>query len=190
MILVIDNYDSFTYNLVQYFAELGSEPIVFRNDEKSAVEIVAMKPKGIVLSPGPGRPEQAGIMNELISKSTEAHLPILGVCLGHQGIAQVFGARIVHAPTLMHGKTSEILHDSSVLYRDIPCPFTATRYHSLMIDPATLSPEFSVSARTDGDVIMGIQHRTRPIYGVQYHPESIMTAHGKSILGNFLATLR
>ncbi len=190
MLILLDNYDSFTYNLVQYLAELGDEPRVIRNDEKSVDEIMKLKPKGLVLSPGPGRPENAGIMNDLIVRVVREDLPLLGVCLGHQAIGQVFGGKIIHAPTLMHGKTSEISHNNSVLYKKVPSPFTATRYHSLVIDPATLSKEFTVTATTDNQVIMGIEHKKRKIFGVQYHPESILTTYGKQILENFLSTLK
>ncbi len=187
MLLLLDNYDSFTYNLYQYLAELGAEVNVIRNDAVSVDQIMAMKLKGIVLSPGPGRPEQAGIMNKLITANS-GKIPMLGVCLGHQAIGQVYGGSITYAPELMHGKTSAVEHDKSKLYANVPSPFTATRYHSLVIDPKTLSKEFTRTAWT-GDVIMGIQHRALPIYGVQFHPESIMTTHGKQILKNFLETL-
>ncbi len=185
MIVMIDNYDSFTYNVVQYLAELGAELRVFRNDAITVEQVEKMKPKGLVLSPGPGRPENAGIMNELI-RSLSCHIPTLGVCLGHQGISQVFGATITYAPTLMHGKTSAIIHDGSRLYRDIPSPFVATRYHSLVVDRRTLGEQFRVTAWTADEVVMGIEHRDLPIYGVQYHPESILTTCGKDILRNFL----
>ena len=188
MILMIDNYDSFTYNLVQYLAELGAEVIVYRNDEITVKDVVTIQPRGIVLSPGPGRPENAGIIQTLI-KEVAGQIPILGVCLGHQAIAQVFGATISYAPTLMHGKTSEIYHDNSTLYEDVPSPFTATRYHSLVVERDSLPKEFHVTAWTDDNVIMGIEHRNLPLYGVQFHPESIMTSHGKVILGNFLKAL-
>lgn len=189
MLILLDNYDSFTYNLYQYLAELGSAPRVIRNDELTVAQLLALAPTGIILSPGPGRPEKAGIMNDLIREAAKRTVPLLGVCLGHQGIGQVFGASIVHAPTIMHGKISSIRHDQSRLYQDVPNPFAATRYHSLVIDPPSLPGDFFVTATTDDDVIMGIQHRTLPIYGVQYHPESIMTIHGKTVLANFLATL-
>ncbi len=188
MILLLDNYDSFTYNVVQYLGELGAELKVVRNDAATAASLLDEHPTGIVLSPGPGRPENAGIMPVLIEKAA-GRIPILGICLGHQAIGQVFGARITYAPTLMHGKTSEVLHDESFLYRDVPSPFTATRYHSLVIDPATLPAELAVTARTADGVIMGVQHRALPIVGVQFHPESILTTHGKTILRNFLRSL-
>ena len=185
MILMFDNYDSFTYNVVQYLAELGADVKVVRNDELTVPRIQALKPKGLVLSPGPGRPENAGIMDDLIRTMAES-VPTLGICLGHQGIAQVYGARIVHAPTLMHGKVSEIHHNQSTLYAGVPSPFSATRYHSLMVEHDSLSKEFVVTSWTAENVIMGIAHRRRPIFGVQFHPESIMTPHGKTILKNFL----
>ncbi|MFQ6009074.1 MAG: anthranilate synthase component II [Candidatus Zixiibacteriota bacterium] len=188
MIVMIDNYDSFTYNLVQYLGELGADIRVFRNDDITVQDIVTLKPRGLVLSPGPGRPERAGIMLDLI-KAAAGRIPILGVCLGHQAIAQAYGARIGYAPRLMHGKTSEIFHDNSILYRGVPSPFMATRYHSLVVDRDSLSDDFQVTAWTDDNVIMGINHRTLPLYGVQFHPESIMTPHGKVILRNFLETL-
>lgn len=188
MLLLLDNYDSFTYNLYQYLAELGAEVNVIRNDAVTVADILRMNLHGIVLSPGPGRPEQAGIMNDLI-KANNGKIPMLGVCLGHQAIGQVYGGTITYAPELMHGKTSEVEHNKSKLYADIPSPFTATRYHSLVIDPVTLSKDFTHTAWT-GKVIMGIQHRSLPIYGVQFHPESIMTIHGKQILKNFLDTLK
>lgn len=188
MIVLIDNYDSFTYNVVQYLAELGAELAVYRNDELSAKEVLDLSPTAIVLSPGPGRPEQAGMINELV-KSAAGTLPLLGICLGHQSLAQVFGGTIGYAPTIMHGKTSEIHHDSSALFQNVPSPFIATRYHSLIIERESLPPEFIISAWTDDDVIMGIRHRTLPLLGVQFHPESIMTPDGKTILKNFLESL-
>lgn len=189
MILMLDNYDSFTYNVVQYLAELGADLKVYRNDAVTVEQVQKMKAKGIVLSPGPGRPENAGIMNELI-RAFAGKVPILGICLGHQAIGQVFGGKIGYAPTLMHGKTSEILHDSSVLFEKVPSPFVATRYHSLVIEPKTLPKEFNVTGWTADKVIMAIQHKQMPLYGVQFHPESILTTEGKKILGNFLRTIR
>ncbi len=188
MIFVLDNYDSFTYNLVQYLAELGARLEVYRNDVISVDDVQALKPRGIVLSPGPGRPERAGVMNDLV-KELAGKVPIMGVCLGHQSIAQVFGARITYAPTLMHGKTSPIRHDGSTLFKGIPTPFEATRYHSLTIERRSLSRSFKITADTTDRVIMGIQHRDYPLYGVQFHPESIMTKDGKAILKNFLDSL-
>ena len=188
MILMLDNYDSFTYNVVQYLSELGADLLVYRNDAITVDEARNLRPKGIVLSPGPGRPENAGVMNQLIG-DLSGKVPILGICLGHQGIGQVFGARIGYAPTLMHGKTSDILHDSSMLFRKVSSPFVATRYHSLVIEPGTLPKEFAVTAWTADNVIMAIQHKSMPLYGVQFHPESIMTTEGKKILSNFLESL-
>jgi anthranilate synthase/aminodeoxychorismate synthase-like glutamine amidotransferase len=188
MIFMLDNYDSFTYNLVQYLAELGAELKVARNNEVTVEAVLAMKPVGIVVSPGPGRPENAGILQELI-KAAAGRIPVLGVCLGHQGMAQVHGARIAYAPTIMHGKTSEIHHDGSMLFRGIESPFTATRYHSLVVEPESLPAVFKVTAWTDDKVIMGIAHEEYPLYGVQFHPESILTLCGKQMLGNFLESL-
>lgn len=185
MLLMLDNYDSFTYNLVQYLGELGAEFIVKRNDKISVDEIANLNPAGIVLSPGPGRPENAGIMNELISAMT-GKVPILGVCLGYQAIAQVHGATIDYAPTLMHGKTSQIIHDHSTLFKNVPNPFTATRYHSLIVDKGTLSENFKITAHTGDDIIMAIEDNEQKLYGLQFHPESIMTPEGKVILNNFL----
>lgn len=189
MILLLDNYDSFTYNLFQYLAELGAAVEVFRNDQIDVNEIEQLAPQAVVLSPGPGRPEKAGIMNRLI-KHVAGTIPILGVCLGHQALAQVYGARIGYAPTLMHGKTSEVTHDGSGIFSGIPSPFVATRYHSLVIEPDSLPAVFKVTAETADGVIMGIRHRSLPLHGVQFHPESIMTPHGKDLLRNFLGTLQ
>ncbi|HOD65773.1 MAG TPA: aminodeoxychorismate/anthranilate synthase component II [candidate division Zixibacteria bacterium] len=185
MILLLDNYDSFTYNLFQYLAELGAQVEVIRNDRMEPGAVWRRRPAAIVLSPGPGRPENAGIMNRLIAE-VGGSIPVLGVCLGHQAIAQVYGARIVSAPTLMHGKTSAITHDRSALFAGIDSPFTATRYHSLMVAPAGLPRVFKVTARSADGVIMALQHRRRPLYGVQFHPESILTAAGRRLLANFL----
>ncbi len=184
MLLLLDNYDSFTYNLSQYLGELGADVQVFRNDEITIDKIQEMTPSAIVLSPGPGRPENAGIMNALINQLAGT-VPILGVCLGHQAIGQVYGAKITYAPTLMHGKTSEISHNGATLFEGVPSPFTATRYHSLVIEKNTLPKQFTVTAWTD-DVIMGIEQKDKHLYGVQFHPESILTKEGKTILNNFL----
>jgi anthranilate synthase component II len=185
MILMLDNYDSFTYNVVQYLAELGADVRVVRNDQGTVAEILRMKPAGVVLSPGPGRPENAGIMNELI-RSAEDSIPILGVCLGLQAIAQVHGARIGYAPTLMHGKVSQIEHDGSRLFTAVPSPFPATRYHSLIVERMTLGPEFAITAWTSDQIVMGSAHRSRPLFGVQFHPESIGSPVGPRIVENFL----
>ncbi len=185
MIVVIDNYDSFTYNLVQYFGELGVEIEVFRNDKITVDHIEAIQPSRIVISPGPGTPLDAGISNQLIERMG-ASTPILGVCLGHQCIGHVFGGEIVRAPRLMHGKTSQIHHQGDGLFENIPSPFEATRYHSLIINqPVPQSLE--ITARTDADEIMGVRHRVYPIFGVQFHPESFLTQHGMQILRNFLS---
>jgi anthranilate synthase/aminodeoxychorismate synthase-like glutamine amidotransferase len=184
-VLVIDSYDSFVYNLVQYLGELGAEPQVVRNDQVTVAEALAMKPDAVLLSPGPGRPEDAGILCEAITAFAEAGVPVLGVCLGHQAIGHVFGATVVRAPWLMHGKTSSIEHEGDGVFAGLPSPLTATRYHSLVIDPATMPDCLQVTAHTD-DVIMGIRHRELPIEGVQFHPESILTESGHDLLRNFL----
>jgi anthranilate synthase/aminodeoxychorismate synthase-like glutamine amidotransferase len=185
VILMIDNYDSFTWNLVQYLQELGQEVEVARNDTLDASGIESLGPKGIVISPGPGTPDDAGVSLEAIRRFS-GRLPILGVCLGHQAIGQAFGGRIVRAPTLMHGKTSPITHDDGALYRGLPNPFEATRYHSLVVDPRSVPSALVVTATTDGDVIMGLRHRSHPTEGVQFHPESILTIAGKDLMRNFL----
>lgn len=188
MLVMVDNYDSFTYNLVQYFAELGVMPHVYRNDALSVSELSALNPTGIVISPGPGRPEDAGI-SEAVIRTFGHHVPLLGVCLGHQAIGQVFGAAVVHAPTLVHGKTSPVFHESQGVFAHLPSPFAATRYHSLVVDRDTLPDCLIPTAWTADGVLMGMQHREYPIYGVQFHPESILTVHGKDILRNFLELL-
>jgi anthranilate synthase/aminodeoxychorismate synthase-like glutamine amidotransferase len=188
MILVIDNYDSFTWNLVQYLEELGEKVEVSRNDAIDGDGIEARRPRALVLSPGPKTPDDAGVTLEAVRRFS-GRLPILGVCLGHQAIGQAFGGRVVRAPTLMHGKTSPIEHDGRTLFRDLPSPFDATRYHSLVVDPASIPPELEVSARTADGVVMGLRHRTHPTEGVQFHPESILTGHGKALLANFLHLL-
>ena len=185
MILVIDNYDSFTFNLVQYLGELGAELQVVRNDAISLADLRRLALAGIVLSPGPGRPEDAGICVPLV-RELAGQVPILGVCLGHQAIGLAFGARIVGAPTLVHGKVSEIEHDGRTVFSAIGNPFSATRYHSLLVESDTLPDCLEVSART-GDLVMGLRHRSYPIEGVQFHPESILTGEGKKILANFLS---
>lgn len=195
MIIVIDNYDSFTYNLVQYLGELGSElPVaseirVYRNDQIDIERIATLAPDGIVISPGPGRPEDAGISQELI-RQLGATFPILGVCLGHQSIGQVFGGKIISAPVLMHGKTSEIHHTGVGVFRGLPNPFLATRYHSLAIERQSCPEELEITAWVDDGTIMGVRHRNYPhIEGVQFHPESILTSAGKQLLRNFLESL-
>ena len=191
MILMIDNYDSFTYNLVQYFGELKATMKVYRNDALSVKDIERMKPTGIVISPGPGRPEEAGITVAVIRKLA-GKIPILGVCLGHQGIGYAFGGKIIQAKHLMHGKTSMIQHKSTDIFKNIPSPFEATRYHSLVIDPKSLPECLEVTAWTnDKDKeIMGLRHKTFPLWGVQFHPESILTREGMKILKNFLSLTR
>lgn len=185
---MLDNYDSFTYNLVQYLESLGAELKVVRNDELTVEQILDLVLSAIVLSPGPGRPEVSGVMNDLI-RAAAGKLPILGVCLGHQAIAQVYGGRIGYAPAIMHGKTSRITHDGSALFAGVESPFEATRYHSLTVEPESLPKEIKVTARTDDGVVMGLQHRELPLYGVQFHPESILTKSGMRILRNFLESI-
>ena len=185
MILLIDNYDSFTYNLYHYLGELGVEVRVFRNDKITLEEIEALGPEKIVISPGPCTPKEAGISCDVIRKFGPT-IPTLGVCLGHQSIGAAFGGEIVRAPTIMHGKMSEIFHDSQTIFRDLKNPFSGMRYHSLVIDPERLPEELSVSARTSDGVIMGVRHKSCPIEGVQFHPESILTEEGKRLLKNFL----
>ena len=185
MLLMIDNYDSFTYNLVQYFGELGEEVRVYRNDAITLKEIAAMRPDRIVVSPGPCSPAQAGISVALI-REFAGKIPILGVCLGHQSIAAAFGGEVHHAKTLMHGKTSSIHHDGTGLFRGLPDPFTATRYHSLAINRETLPACLAITAWSEDGEIMGVRHREHRIEGVQFHPESILTEHGRLLLKNFL----
>jgi anthranilate synthase/aminodeoxychorismate synthase-like glutamine amidotransferase len=186
MLLIIDNYDSFTYNLVQYFSVLGCDVHVKRNDEITISEIEALKPERICISPGPGRPENAGISSELI-RQLGSKKPILGVCLGHQCIGAVFGGEVVAAPRLMHGKTSPVRHQGAGVFADLPNPFDATRYHSLIVRRETLPACLEITAETVEGEVMGLQHREYPIHGVQFHPESILTAEGMKLLGNFLA---
>lgn len=196
MIIVIDNYDSFTYNLVQYLGELGAEfPVasviqVYRNDQISLEQIRQLQPEGIVISPGPGRPEDAGISLEIIRQLGQT-VPILGVCLGHQSIGQVFGGQIVSAPELMHGKTSQVTHTGEGVFRGLDNPMTATRYHSLVIEPQTCPEVLEITAWVEDGTIMGVRHRNYPhIEGVQFHPESVLTTLGKQLLRNFLTQLQ
>ncbi len=189
MLLMIDNYDSFTYNLVQYFAELGAEVEVKRNDEISVAQIAALQPDQIVVSPGPCTPNEAGVSVAAI-REFAGKIPILGVCLGHQSIGQAFGGKIVHAKQLMHGKTSLIHHLNNSVFTGLPSPFTATRYHSLVIERATLPECLEITAWTDDGEIMGVRHKTLPVHGVQFHPESILTEHGHAMLKNFLEGAR
>ncbi len=186
MILVIDNYDSFTFNLVQYLGEMGHTLKVFRNDAVTTEEIEQLAPQSIVISPGPGRPENSGIIIQLI-REFSGRIPILGVCLGHQAIGAAFGGDIVPAPRIMHGKTSDILHDGRTIFRGLPNPFCATRYHSLVVSPETLPGCLEISARTEDGVIMGLRHREMTVEGVQFHPESILTEAGKKLLSNFVS---
>lgn len=186
-VLVIDSYDSFVYNLVQYLGELGAEPIVVRNDQVSVDEAVALVPDGVLLSPGPGRPEDSGIICDAIGAFAERGVPVFGVCLGHQAIGHVYGASVVNAPQLMHGKTSPIEHDGTGVFAGLPSPITATRYHSLTLDPATIPDVLHVTARTGDGVVMGVRHRQLDVEGVQFHPESILTGVGHDLLRNFLA---
>jgi anthranilate synthase/aminodeoxychorismate synthase-like glutamine amidotransferase len=193
MVFVLDNYDSFTYNLVQYMGELGAEMVIRRNDELTPEEVEAMRPERILISPGPCTPQDAGISMELIRHFAELgqaggrRVPILGVCLGHQAIGATFGGNVIRAPKLMHGKTSEVEHDGKTIFAGIPAAMTCTRYHSLIVSDEGLPEELTVSARTaDGETIMALRHRELPIEGVQFHPESVLTVHGKEIIRNFL----
>jgi len=184
-VLLVDNYDSFTYNLYQYLGELGAEVRVVRNDELSAEAAVALSPDRIVISPGPGTPDQAGITLDLIRRAA-GRIPVLGVCLGHQALGQAFGGDVRRAPKLMHGKTSEIHHDGKGLFAGLPDPFTATRYHSLVVERDSVPGSLEISAWTDDGIVMGLRHREYPLEGVQFHPESILTTVGKDLLRNFL----
>jgi anthranilate synthase/aminodeoxychorismate synthase-like glutamine amidotransferase len=184
-ILLVDNYDSFTYNLYQYLGELGSQTRVIRNDELSAEAALALGPSAVVISPGPGNPDQAGISLDLIRQAA-GRVPLLGVCLGHQALGQAFGGRVVRAPKLMHGKVSSIHHDGRTVFAGLPDPFTATRYHSLVVDRASVPDSLEISAWTEDGLVMGLRHREHPLEGVQFHPESILTTEGKQLLRNFL----
>ncbi len=186
MLLVIDNYDSFPYNLVQYFGELGADPQVKRNDAITPEEVEKLKPKRIVISPGPGRPEDAGISMELIRR-LGSRVPLLGVCLGHQCIGEVYGGKVVRAGRLMHGKTSPIQHDGKGVFAKLPNPFEATRYHSLIVETESVPSCLEVSAETAEGEIMGLRHKEYPVHGVQFHPESILSKEGKDLLANFLS---
>lgn len=189
MILVIDNYDSFTYNLVHLVGQHTSELEVVRNDAVSTDEVGEMAPDGILISPGPGRPDEAGITEDVIRRFGE-HTPILGVCLGHQAIGEVFGGSIGHAPSLMHGKTSQVFHDASGILENVPQGFTATRYHSLIVERASIPDCLIVTARTEKDIVMGLRHRSWPVEGIQFHPESILTTEGPQIVENWLKSIR
>ncbi|MDH5680095.1 MAG: aminodeoxychorismate/anthranilate synthase component II [Spirochaetota bacterium] len=188
MILFIDNYDSFTYNLVQYIGEQDRDLLVYRNDKITVDEIKSLSPRGIVISPGPGTPLDAGISLSII-KELHGDFPIFGVCLGHQSIAQAFGGEVIGARDILHGKTSEVFHDGRSVFQGIDKPFTATRYHSLIVKRESLPDCFEISAWTEDDTIMGIRHKDYPVEGVQFHPESILTVAGKAIIGNFLHSL-
>lgn len=188
-VLVIDNFDSFVYNLVQYIGELGAEPIVFRNNAITIDEIRVLAPDGILISPGPGRPEDAGVSPEVI-RVLGPEIPLFGVCLGHQAIGQVFGGDVVRAPSLLHGKTSSVTHTGVGILEGLPSPFTATRYHSLVIAPESMPDELEVTATTEDGIVMAVRHRTYPIHGVQFHPEAILTEGGHGMLENFLRLCR
>ena len=187
-VLVIDSYDSFVYNLVQYLGELGAELVTVRNDQVTVDEALALGADAVLVSPGPGRPENSGIICEAIPAFGERGVPVLGVCLGHQAIGHVFGAHVVRASELMHGKTSEVEHDGAGMFRELRSPLTVTRYHSLVIEPESVPDELEVSATTADGTVMGVRHRELPIHGVQFHPESILTAGGHDLLRNFLLT--
>jgi len=186
MFILIDNYDSFTYNLFHFLGELGAEVVVHRNDAITAEEIVALAPEGIVISPGPCDPDKAGISLDVVAAAAEHEIPLLGVCLGHQALGQAMGGKVVRAPEPMHGKVSEIRHDGSGVFADLPTPFKATRYHSLSVDRASLPNTLSVTAESEDGVIMGVAHNELPLHGVQFHPESIASENGHSLLRNFL----
>ena len=189
-VLVIDNYDSFVYNLVQYLGELGAEPIVHRHDALPIEALVEVAPDAVLISPGPGRPEDAGVSNAAIRRFGEAGVPVLGVCLGHQAIGALYGGDVVRAPHVMHGKTSTITHDGRGVFAGVPNPFTATRYHSLVVDRSTVPDVLEITAESEDELVMGLRHRDFPIEGVQFHPESILTESGHRLLENFLALAR
>jgi anthranilate synthase/aminodeoxychorismate synthase-like glutamine amidotransferase len=190
MILLIDNYDSFTFNLVHFLGDLGAVCDVRRNDSLTAQQAIALQPEAIVLSPGPCTPNEAGICLDLIAAAADSRTPLLGVCLGHQAIGQAFGGAVIRAPAPMHGKTSAVSHDNTDLFEGLPSPFAATRYHSLIVERASLPPTLAITAQTEDGLIMGLAHRALPVWGVQFHPESIATRHGHDILRNFLALAR
>lgn len=189
MITLIDNYDSFTYNLVQYLGDLGADVRVHRNDQISVADVMKIKPQAIVISPGPSDPDHAGICLNLIKAAANENLPLLGVCLGHQAIGQAFGGKVIRAPSPMHGKTSIIKHGGASVFKNIPNPLKVTRYHSLVVERAGLPKALHVTAETDDGLIMGLHHEKLPIHGVQFHPESIVTEHGHAMLKNFLQML-
>jgi anthranilate synthase/aminodeoxychorismate synthase-like glutamine amidotransferase len=186
-VLVIDNYDSFVYNLVQYVGELGAEPVVRRHDDADVAQLRALDPDAVLVSPGPGRPQHAGVSNDAIRDFGERGIPVLGVCLGHQCIGQLYGGEVVRAPRVMHGKTSQIHHDGAGVFAGLPNPITATRYHSLVVERASVPAGLIVTAESEDGLVMGLRHRDHPIEGVQFHPESILTESGHDLLRNFLA---
>lgn len=187
-ILVIDNYDSFVFTLVGYIQQLGAETTVIRNDEYELDEVIKLAEEhdGVLVSPGPGAPAEAGVIIDTIRWAAEAKKPLLGVCLGHQAIAEAFGCTVTHAPELMHGKTSRLVHENVSVFKDVPCPFTATRYHSLAVVPETMPDVLETTSTTDNGIIMGLRHREAPMHGVQFHPESVLTESGYLMLGNWL----
>ena len=187
MLLLIDNYDSFTYNLAHYLGELGADVMVKRNDSMSVKDALSLRPSQIVLSPGPCTPKEAGICLDLVKGAAEKKIPLLGVCLGHQTIGMAFGGKVLKAPLPMHGKLSPIRHDGDSVFKGLPTPFSATRYHSLTVERDTMPDDLIITAETDGDVVMGIRHASLPVHGVQFHPESIATEYGHAMLKNFLA---
>ena len=188
-VLVIDNYDSFVYNLVQYLGELNAEPLVKRHDAITIDEVENISPDALLISPGPGNPKQAGISVDLI-KWAAGKIPVLGICLGHQCIGEAWGGKIIHAPQVMHGKTSLISHNETGLFKDIKSPFKATRYHSLIVDPTSFPNELEITAKTDAGLIMGLRHREFEIYGLQFHPESVLTSYGHKLIENFLLSVK
>jgi anthranilate synthase/aminodeoxychorismate synthase-like glutamine amidotransferase len=190
VLLILDNYDSFTYNIVQYVGELGVSPVVYRNDALTVDEAMALAPRAIIISPGPCTPAEAGISVSLVRAAVASGVPLLGVCLGHQAIGEALGATVVRADRLMHGKTTDVIHDGAGVFEGLPSPLTVMRYHSLVIAPSTVTPDLQVcgwsSDRPAGQEIMAVRHRSRPVHGVQFHPESVGTHHGRTLLGNFL----
>jgi anthranilate synthase/aminodeoxychorismate synthase-like glutamine amidotransferase len=188
-VVVIDNYDSFVYNLVQYLGELGAEPVVHRHDALDVAALRALEPDAVLISPGPGRPEDAGVSNDAIREFGARGVPVLGVCLGHQCIGQLYGGEVVRAPRVMHGKTSMVTHDGRGVFAGLPSPLTATRYHSLVVDRASVPAALEISAETDDGLVMGLRHREHPVEGVQFHPEAILTESGHELLRNFLASV-
>lgn len=189
MLVLLDNYDSFTYNLLHYIEQEGEKVAVFRNDEKTVADLLSLKPSGIVISPGPCDPQRAGISKALIKAASDVNIPVFGVCLGHQAIGEVFGGKVIRADLPMHGKISEVTHNGKGIFDGIPSPFKATRYHSLIVEKVSLPKELQVTALTD-NIIMALQHETKPVYGVQFHPESIASEHGHQLIRNFVNLCR